>query len=331
VEASPVGPDRVAYLVLSHQNPRQIVRLVDRLVRSDPAGEVVVNHDAARGALDLGDYCQHPRVHLMRTSSRRRWGRYAVVKDQLDTLSWAVANLDVDWLTVLSGQDYPLRSLASFGSVLAESGYDAFLSAAPITSRRPAASDTGALYSYARYHYRWYGLPRWVLGWARGDRSTRLLGSAQRRLSSAQPFIFLWTMPAGGGDMIGFRHRRGPFDSDFQCYKGSQWLTLSRKAADAITSFTQRRPDVMRLYQRSLIADESLPVTILCNDTDIRAQRSNHHYIRMTGAGDSHAAVLGIGDLEQLLASGKWFARKFDDRLDSDVLDRIDTGVLPAR
>jgi hypothetical protein len=330
VQAKQAVPDRVAYIVLSHQNPRQILRLVDRLVRSDPAGEVVVNHDAALGALDLCDYSEHPRVHVQQSSSRRRWGSYTLAKDLLDAVSWVVAHLDVDWLTVLSGQDYPLRSLASFGSELAASGYDAFLSGVPIPSDRPPPSDSGALYSHARYHFRWYELPRWVLGWARGDRSIRLLGSAQRRLSSAQPFIFLWTLPAGGGDMIGFRRRKLPFGSDFQCYKGSQWLTFSRKAAQAMTGFIETRPDVMRLYERSLIADESLPVTILSNDADLRVQHPSHHYIRMTGAGDSHAAVLGVGDLELLLASGNWFARKFDDRVDSEVLDRLDAEVLSA-
>ena len=80
------------------------------------------------------------------------------------------------------------------------------------------------------------------------------------------------------------------------------------------------RPDLVSLYRRSIIADESLPVTILCNTPSLRVCPDNHHWIRMTGAGLSHASVLTIEELPELRASGKWFARKFDPAVDGEVL-----------
>lgn len=326
--AAQIDPRRVAYLVLSHQNPRQVLRLVDRLVCSDPTGHVVVEHDPSNGAVALGAYAVHPRVHLINSSSRRRWGNYALVEDLLEAISWTLNELDVGWLAVMSGQDYPLRPLASFGSELADSSFDVFLSARPIPLERPTSTDSPGLYAHARYYYRWFVLPRWMLGWLSGRRPERVVRGVLRRFSAHQPLIFLWSLPRGAGDMIGFRRRRLPFDAEFRCYMGSQWLTMSRAAATAVVEFTEARPDIVALYRRSIIADESLPVTALCNRPDLRICPVNHHYTRMSGPGESHAAILRVEDLDALRTSGKPFARKFDDRVDSAILDQLDVDVL---
>jgi hypothetical protein len=38
-------------------------------------------------------------------------------------------------------------------------------------------------------------------------------------------------------------------------------------------------------------------------------------------------AVLGVGDLDGMLGSDKLFARKFDESVDRDVLDRLDEAI----
>ena len=324
------GPDgdRVAYLLLTHRAPEQVRRLVDRLLRSDPTGMVVVAHDATSVSLDLGPHADDPRVHVRPASGRRRWGGYALAADLLDAIGWAADNLDAGWLAVLSGQDYPLRSLNSYGRQLSASGLDAFVSAQPVAPVRPPATDSGAVYTYVRYFFRWRELPAWMLGWIRGDQAVALLRRVQRRVSLAQPLVFWWSLPSGGGDMIGVRRRHPPFTAGFTCYKGSQWMTLSHRAAAALVAFTREHPEILNLYRESLIADESLPVTILCNDPRLRVARDNHHFIRMDGGGDAHAATLGLADLETLRASGRWFARKFDASADAGVLDQLDGDVL---
>ncbi len=317
----------VGYVVLSHQNPAQVRRLVDRLVRSDPTGQVIIAHDSSQ-PLELDSYDDHPRVHLLSSSSVRRWGNYGLVSDLLVAVAWALDHLHLGWLAVMSGQDYPLRSLAAFGDQLAGSGCDAFLSARPIPLQRPAASDREGVYAHARYCYRWFRMPDWLLDWAKETPVERLVFGALRRLSGAQPLIFIWWLPRGGGNMIGFRRRKLPFGDELRCYMGSQWLTMSRSAASAVIEFVAQRPDVVRLYRRSIVPDESLPVTVLCNRPEVRVRNSNHHYTRMTGPGNSHAAVLGLADLAELRGSDKYFARKFDPDVDSQILDELDRSVL---
>jgi hypothetical protein len=48
----------------------------------------------------------------------------------------------------------------------------------------------------------------------------------------------------------------------------------------------------------------------------------------MSGPGLSHADVLRSSDMEELRTCGRPFARKFDERVDGEVLDRIDEDLL---
>jgi hypothetical protein len=327
-EAPHADLTKVAYLVLSHQQPAQVMRLADRLLACDPTGHVVLVHDPSGGPLDPEEHVRDPRLHVRPGTEARQWGGYPLVGDVLDAMGWTLRELDVGWLALLSGQDYPLRPLASFGQELADSGCDAFISARRLPGVRPPASDTPALYAHARYHYRWYRLPSWLLGWANGRAVERVVRGAQRRFSAAQPGVFLWSLPREAGDMIGIRRRRVPFTAEFPCWIGAQWLTLSRPAARAALDLLESRPDVVSLYRRSVIADESLLVTAVNNAAGLRVCTPNHHYARMSGAGQSHAEVLRAEDLPDLRSCGRPFARKFDERVDADILDRVDAELL---
>lgn len=321
---------RVAYIVLSHRDPAQVARLTDRLVRSDPNGQVVIAHDPAAGLLPLDGLASGGRVHVRLSSAVRRWGGFGLVSDLLESIEWTLEHLDVGWVAILSGQDYPLRPLAGYGEELAASGFDAFVTARRVPFARPPADDSPGLYLDARFYYRWWRLPRWLLGWTHGRRVDVRVSGLLRQFSARQRWVFVWRLPRGAGDMIGVRRRRLPFDEDWPCWVGSQWLTLSRRAAEEIRTVLAARPDLVSLYRRSIIADESLPVTILCNAPSLRVCRTNHHWIRMTGPGLSHASVLTTEDLPTLRASGKWFARKFDPAVDATVLDRLDDQILVA-
>jgi len=321
----------VAYIVLSHRDPAQVARLADRLVRSDPAGQVVVAHDPAAGPLGIATAADAGgRIHVRPSSSPRHWGGFGLVSDLLEAIEWALDHLDVGWLAILSGQDYPLRPLAGYGEELEASGFDAFVSARRVPFERPPATDSPGLYLDARYYYRWWPLPRWLLGWANGRRINGPLSELIRRFSARQRWVFVWRLPRGAGDMIGVRRRRLPFDEAWPCWVGSQWLTMSRTAAEEVRAVLAARPELVSLYRHSIIADESLPLTVLCNASLLRVCFTNHHQIRMTGPGLSHAAILTVDDLPGLRASGKWFARKFDPAVDTEVLDRLDEEILAA-
>jgi Core-2/I-Branching enzyme len=318
---------RVAYVILSHRGGPQLARLVGAVLASDPAGHVVVHHDGRHARLDLGASANDPRVRVLESNARRDWGSWPVTADILEAIAIAETDVDPDWIVLLSGQDYPTRSLTGFGAELAVSGYDAFVSARPVPESRPPASDTAGLYAWIRCNFTWRRLPDWVLGWLGDGRARARARSVIRRVSLAQPWIFIWSLPAGGGDLVGIRRRTTPFGPGLRCYMGATWLTLSRVAAAKVLRFVAERPDVVDVYRTSVLADESLILTILLNDPSLRVALENHHHLRMTGPGDARAAVLTVADLPAIERSGRPFTRKVDPTVDSEVPDRLDARI----
>ena len=125
--------------------------------------------------------------------------------------------------------------------------------------------------------------------------------------------------------MVGIRRRRVPFDSEFRCYTGSVWMTLSRGASEEVIGVLRSQPELSNYYRRTLLSAESLLPTILFNSRQLRVCPENHHFCRMDGPGEAHASVLHTQDLERLLEGEKtFFARKFDDRIDPAALDALD-------
>ena len=183
---------KVAYVILNHLGGPPLARLVQTILASDHDGCVVVHHDGRHAQAELGASADDPRVQVLSSTAERDWGSWAITADILETI--AVAEAKADWIVLLSGQDYPTGPLREFGATLAESGYDAFVSAHPLPESRPPSTDTAGVYGWIRYHFRWRRLPGWVLGWL-GDLFTDSIVASPRLAGAA---VHLHLVAAGG-------------------------------------------------------------------------------------------------------------------------------------
>jgi hypothetical protein len=220
--------------------------------------------------------------------------------------------LDPDWIVVVSGQDYPLRPLPDFERHLAETRHHALLGdlwELDLDTEPPPPQRE----FYLRYRYRHYA-PKRAVGHVLG----RLLG----------PRAYLRELPAGQGLRLGVKPLRHPFGRALRCHVCSDWLTLERTAVRAVLRFTRAREDVVSHYRRTIIPSESLFATVLANDPAISIGPAS----RVLGFEDGapHPRTFRAGDIDHLLGSGKHFARKFDEAVDSGVLDLLDESRTQA-
>ncbi|MBE2318648.1 hypothetical protein DVA67_021900 [Solirubrobacter sp. CPCC 204708] len=286
------------YVVLSHQYPDQVLRLVRTLRRGSPACTIVLHHDDRRTRVDeaalraLG-------VERVLPATPVGWGGPTQLQALRRSLRQALRGR-FEWLTVISGQDYPLRPLADIERRWRESGFDAFVEGAPVA---PPAWTRGETDEFGRrYFYRY--------------RQVRPPGRAVRRaVAAARPLLTLRDMP--WGTAIGLR-RRGP---GVTVRRGTDWLTLSRRAAELVA---EPPAALLRYYERAIVPTESLPHTALYAS----GLRLSGDPLRFStwSPGAAHPAVLGREDLDAMLASGADFARKFEPG--APVLDELDRVVL---
>jgi hypothetical protein len=286
----------VVYIVISHRNPEQVVRLV-RVLREGPSCRVLVRHDPR------GERLERARIEAaggepLEDRIKMRWGRWSQLKLLLACLREAAERHDPDWTLFLSGQDYPLRPLADIEAGLDASPADARLgSVRQVETRRPAAGEDEF---FLRCRYRHYARPR-------------VFPSSLPR--SIRPLAYARELPP----LVGVR-RTVPAPLTF--FASDDWLTLGRAGIRAVLAASRHRR-LMRHFRRVAVPSESFFASVLLGDPSLIVERDDRRFASFAH-GAAHPDTLTSKDYDRLLASGADFARKFDVTSDSRVLDMLD-------
>lgn len=260
-------PDRsgTTYLIASHTAPDQVLRLASTLRRGSPGASLVLHHDDRRCGIDRAAL-RRLGVRLVEPPFAANWGEVSLLGMVLRCLRWCLDHTEFDWLTLLSGQDYPLRPVAQIEQSLGDSQVDAFIEAWPCA--RPALREPVDEFA-GRYFFRW-----------RPTRSSTLWSLARAAPDKGR---VVRTRRLPSGTWIGIRAARSPFGPELACHRGSDWFTLSRAAVAAVGAFVSKRPEVLRYYRRTLHPTESFIQTILANDASFRLS-GDHRRFTLWGA-----------------------------------------------
>jgi hypothetical protein len=105
-----------------------------------------------------------------------------------------------------------------------------------------------------------------------------------------------------------------------QCYAGEAWFSGNRTTARTLLTPTPFRARLAAHYRTRPNVDESFAHTIVGN-AGLNVSGTHRRYIDWH-AQLPHPKTLGMEDLNRLLASGCWFARKFAEN--APVLDALD-------
>ncbi len=301
----------VAFLVVSHRNPGQVLRLV-RALREGKDTQVRVRHDQRRSALAAAAV-EEAGGRLLLDRHGVAWGDFAYAEMLIEALAQIAAEDDPDWVVIVSGQDYPLQPIAGLERHLADTPHQALLHdcwALDLDAEPHPPRDE----FYRRYRFLHYPVPR---------PAANVLSRALGR------HAYVRVMPPGLRDLIGIRPPRHPFGSSLRCHVSADWLTLHRRAIRSVLEFARTNPRALRHYRRTVIPSESLFATALAADRSIGIGQAPRA-MRFRGR-SPHPDVLGEQDVEELLASGHYFARKFDEGSDPGALDLLDQARIAAR
>src|SRR4051794_7778244 len=257
--------------------------LVRRLVARLRGGVVAVHHDPPPCALGPVDALLIPPAPV-------EWGHGSQLAAILRCLQRLRAS-EWDWLVLLSGQDYPVRPVAEIEAALLAAPYDAFIRFRPVP---PRVLRRGRVDEFARrYTYRWRKLKR--------------PDPFRFRLD---PFVQVRTLPSG--TYVGL-----PTRPPLPVFHGSDWFSLSRRAVDAVLA----APDaVVDHFLHTMIPTEAFVHTVLAN-SGLRLASDHRRYAVFDPPSAPSPRGFGLGDVDEVLASGADFARKFEDTAGLGALD----------
>jgi hypothetical protein len=277
---------KIAYLIRAHYAPAQLGRLVDRLDSENAAFFIHISARTSGGTHSKMREAVGERANVQWVERvPTYYAGFSLVRSTLVGLRAIAAAEPTSHTVILSGQDYPARGTPEIEKFFQQSQGKSFVEHFALPAAHKWPGEHGGL---DRIRYRYF---------ERVNYKTRTL-----RL----PIL------------------RRRFPRGLQPYGGGAWCALSHDAVRYIASFAEQKPDVVNFFRHVKIPDEIFMHTVLLNsplrdsvvDQDV-------HYIDWSHGG-AHPKTLGTEDYDKIVESGKLFARKFDVRYDTKVLDMLD-------
>jgi hypothetical protein len=121
---------------------------------------------------------------------------------------------------------------------------------------------------------------------------------------------------------------------------GSQVKVLARRHVEALLDAVERRPDLIRFWRRSWIADETFVGSVLQSPMLVQGWAAEHvpadlWSINWGGERRKSPPWLGLADLDRLAAARRGgsdrppmlFARKFSTATSGALLDAVDSSL----
>ena len=332
---------RIGFVILSHNNPRQLRRLVLCLVRMYNNPPIVIHHDIGQSPIHQSDFPAD--VRFVTPHIKTRWGKFSLVMAALRALELLYQNATPDWFFLLSAADYPTMPAEKVVQELTSSGVDALLDYREV----PNLSDPRHTIAL-KFSASWYSVSlfssRFEPSYPTPENSalnhfvlSKNLELAWRRYMAAT----VWFPVIRSGPRLGrytmylpFDDRRAPFTRDFKCLFGDQWFAGNHKAAEVLLNPTAKHLELRRhLRRRNDVSDECYYQTTLGNTPSLKISKATRRFVDWTESaggpgGGAHPKVLELDDVPAIVSSKAYFARKFSTELPVlDELDRLLSGV----
>jgi hypothetical protein len=275
----------VAHFILVHANPDQLYRLVNKL--SDRDNVFFIHVDLKSNIQDFKlTLANISNVYFIKSRVDIKWATYSMVQATVNGFKEIVTSgLNIEYVNLLSAQDYPIRSTKDFHSFLMENPGKAFMHCLDV-----ATEWTEAISRIEEYHFDHWNFP------------------GKFKIQNMVNFILpKRKMP---GDLIPVGR--------------SQWFTVSLKHIIFIINRLESTPQIVKFFRYSWAPDELIFQTLLYNSSfneDIVG--NNLRYIDWS-EGQKNPKLLTKADFNLLMQSGKFFARKFapnDEVL--DMIDEV--------
>jgi len=280
---------RVACIIMAHKEPQQIERFINKFSRFPYDFYIHIDKK-----IDLGPFhylAAIPNVRLVQKRIRVRWASYSFLHAVLQTFNEILGSgLKYDFISVMSGQDYPIKPVDRMFQTLENNSEKNFIS----------YDEDGEWWRHAisrisKYHFTNFGF--------RGRYRIQFFLNA---LLPARKFPLPYKLYGGPRAMC---------------------MTLSADCAAYIAQFIESNKKLRRFIRFTWGPDEFVIPTLIMNSAfKSTAINDNFYYIDWSKGG-ANPKTLTVDDYESLLLSDKMLARKFDIKQDPQIFDMLDKKV----
>ena len=278
---------RIAHIIMAHKGPKQLERLIAKM--QHPMFDLYVHLDKKADMLKFKHLGEQDNVCFITDRFECNWGGYSFVRAILSSVKEVLGSgRDYAYVNLMSAQDYPIKPLDELYQFLMRRSGTSFIS---------YELHDNDWWKHAVTRFRFYHFTDYKL------KGRYLL---QKIANTVMPY------------------RQFPLDLNLYGSSDSSWWVISAGAAKYLVNFVESNPKLNRFMQFTWGADEFLIATVLMNSPfKDKIANNNLRYIDWSEGGP-HPKILAADDLDRLIESDKFFARKFDIDVDSRILDMLD-------
>lgn len=286
---------KIAYLILAHNTPRQLQRLISALQNKDVAFYIHIDKKSKENFK-----ISQNNIHFLKKRLSVSWGGFSQVQATLSLLQEAKKHGEYDYYILLSGSSYPVKSVQYINDFLnTYNGYQ-FIDLYPM----PLFDKTFDRVEYAFFEGHQNGLINYFL---------MKVNYFIKKLNIKRSF------PTEHKNM--------------KLYGGGQWWVLTDSCIEHILKYIGENKALIDFYKYSFCSDEMFFQTIIGNSPFARKVMNGVMYTDWSGVpkpaiiNESHLGLLNneyisvpFGDNKRFLL----FARKFNDESEK-IIKKIDT------
>lgn len=289
----------------------QTERLIATLNRMFYRPPIVCHHDFGQSACFIHNLPVN--VRLVRPHVATKWGDFSCVEATIKALRLLYSGEDCpEWFVYLSGSDFPIKPASKILDDLKTGSFDGYIEHALVSEGDLAYPPDPS------------NLPRW-----RGNNWLKHCHKLYCSLRVDVPGISRYLKFSKRTIWLEhpiFTTGRLPFTAEFKCFAGEVWFSANHRCARRILDFYDNDRDVADHYRKTLVPEESYLQTVLANASDLKLSQDYLRYVDWT-LGGSNPKILTMDDLPLIERSNAHFARKFDESVDTIILDKLDCMV----
>lgn len=306
---------KFAYLVFVHKNPDQFIRLIKAIDTPDSVFYIHVDKKADIGPFKKIEQAIDPNKITWLKRKGIVWAGFNMIRVSLDGLREIIKSKQpISHVTLLSGQDYPIKPIPEFHTFLMKNYGKDFIE----TSLMPRPNwQNGGMDRILYYHIHF---PKFRLTYP-------LFSYLDIKLTYKQYGI--WDVLK---KIVPYIPKGKPFPRKFlentTPYEGSQWWTLSFNTVKNIIRFLDKDERFYSYFKYTHVPDEMFFQTVVMNNDINQPENIINNNLRYVdwNSQSGHPRTLDETDLDKLANSEAFFARKFNE--DSEVLNLIDNSLL---
>ena len=295
-----------AYLIIAHINMNQLKKLIKLLDYKD--NDIFIHIDKQSPQVmreyDYSKCCKHSKVYQY-SEILINWGSCEQIKCELFLMNQAYNTKNkYEYYHLISGVDLPLKSQAEIHKFFEKHKNKEFINFSKIDTN-PENLNLRLKYYRLSSHYN-------ILPLKNSFKIMRKIDNLQIHIQRLLKINRL--------------------DKNVHLYKGANWFSITN---DLVESILKEKDKILKMYKNSYCCDEVFLQTYVMNNEKFKKRVYKFNFtndcsvtMRKIDWNRGGPYTWRNNDFEELMTSDCLFARKFDEKIDNQIINRIYSTIL---